>query len=252
MKKLILTVVLVLTVLSVTLLAAESPKLFSQDTLSLYNGRDGNPGYVAYRGRVYDVSETWPTGSHSGFLAGTDITEPMKDSAHGAVVLDKLPIVGYFAANYWTIDELAYFDGREGRPAYVAVYGVVYDVSETWPTGSHRGFSAGTEITDPIQGAPHEMLVLDKLPVVGAVVSHKLTLEELRVYDGRDGRRGFVAVNGVVYDVSKTWPTGSHRGFSAGTDIAEAIKGSVHEMDVLGKLPIVGYIPDMDSDSSAM
>ncbi len=94
--------------------------------------------------------------------------------------------------------------------------------------------------------------MLDKLPVVGAIGAFRLTLDELSVYNGRDGRSAFIAVNGVIYDVTRTWPTGSHRGFVAGTDITEAIKGSPHEMEVLGKLPIVGYIPDMDSDSSAI
>jgi predicted heme/steroid binding protein len=251
-KRTIVLTLMVTLMISVALLANELPRVFSVDTLSLFNGREGNPGYVAYQGRVYDVSRTWPTGSHQGFHAGTDITEPMAESAHGARVFDRLNVVGYFAASLWTLDELAPFDGREGRPAYVAVNGIVYDVSETWPRGTHQGFPAGTDITEAIKGSPHDLLVLDKLPVVGAIAPYRLTLDELAVYNGRDGRSAFIAVNGVIYDVSKTWPTGSHRGFTAGKDITEAIKGSPHEMEVLGKLPIVGYIPDMDSDSSGM
>ena len=41
----------------------------------------------------------------------------------------------------FTLEELAKFDGKEGRPAYVAYKGKVYDVSESWmwEDGDHQG-----------------------------------------------------------------------------------------------------------------
>jgi len=225
-----------------TSMGAGHSTVFSLDTLSLFNGRDGQPGYVAYEGRVYDVSEAWPTGSHRGGMAGTDITEAMGDAMHGTRVFDDLPHVGYLAANLWSADELAYYDGQEDQPPYVEVDGIVYDVSATWPRGTHRGYSAGTEITAPIAGAPHGLGVLDKLPVVGAVVPYVLTAEELSVYDGKGDNRGFIAVNGVIYEVTETWSDGTHRGFEAGNDITEAIADSAHGLSVLAKLPIVGRL----------
>ncbi|NLR32356.1 cytochrome b5 domain-containing protein [Levilactobacillus tujiorum] len=66
--------------------------------------------------------------------------------------------------------ELAKFDGQQGQPAYVAIDGVVYDVSgvEAWAGGKHHGNLAGQELTSVIDGqSPHGRKVLAKLPVVG-------------------------------------------------------------------------------------
>lgn len=66
--------------------------------------------------------------------------------------------------------ELAKFDGQNGQPAYVAVDGVVYDVSgvDAWAGGKHHGNLAGQELTAVIDTrSPHGRGVLKKLPVVG-------------------------------------------------------------------------------------
>lgn len=66
--------------------------------------------------------------------------------------------------------ELAKFDGQQGQPAYVAIDGVVYDVSgvEAWAGGKHHGNLAGQELTSVIDGQlPHGRKVLAKLPIVG-------------------------------------------------------------------------------------
>ncbi len=235
-------VVCMMLVCSGVILANQQDAVFSLDSLSLFDGQDGNPAYVAYQGRVYDVSETWPTGSHRGFPAGTDITEPMAGSAHGTPVLDKLSQVGYLAANLWTEAELEGFSGQGEHPPYVAVDGIVYDVTATWPGGMHQGYPAGTDISDPIDTSAHGLRVLDNLPVVGVIVEFVLSDDELESFNGKDGNRGLIAVNGVIYDVSETWPSGSHRGFNAGNDITEAIAGSAHGLSVLTKLPIVGRL----------
>ena len=65
---------------------------------------------------------------------------------------------------------LAKYDGQQGQPAYVAVDGVVYDVTgvEAWAGGKHHGNLAGQELTAVIDGkSPHGRKVLAKLPVVG-------------------------------------------------------------------------------------
>jgi predicted heme/steroid binding protein/uncharacterized membrane protein len=57
-----------------------------------------------------------------------------------------------------SMTELHTFDGREGRPAYVAFEGSVYDVtgSRLWKDGSHlKKHSAGNDLTGILTTAPH-------------------------------------------------------------------------------------------------
>ena len=58
----------------------------------------------------------------------------------------------------FSIEALDAFDGKEGRPAYIAYKGSVYDVtpSKLWKDGSHlRKHSAGNDLTDILKTAPH-------------------------------------------------------------------------------------------------
>lgn len=71
----------------------------------------------------------------------------------------------------FTLEELAYYDGSEGRPAYVAVNGLVYDVSlnATWGGGTHFGLYAGKELTQEFNGCHQNKSILNKLPIVGVL-----------------------------------------------------------------------------------
>lgn len=73
-----------------------------------------------------------------------------------------------------SLTELAQFDGKGGRAAYVAVDGLVYDVSGSsrWSEGVHglcpQGASAGRDLTEVINQAPPNMRsLLMSFPVVG-------------------------------------------------------------------------------------
>ncbi|GAB7140513.1 DUF2231 domain-containing protein [Deferribacterales bacterium RsTz2092] len=71
-----------------------------------------------------------------------------------------------------TLEELKQFDGREGRRAYIAVKGVVYDVTDNglWGEGVHmHTHQAGADLTEAISSAPHPETHLQKLPVVGNI-----------------------------------------------------------------------------------
>ena len=77
-----------------------------------------------------------------------------------------------------TLQELAQFDGMEGRKAYVAVNGTIYDLteSERWQNGNHEGaHQAGVDLTEAIKKAPHVRSVIEKFPVVGKVDPDPLT-----------------------------------------------------------------------------
>ena len=69
--------------------------------------------------------------------------------------------------NVFTPETLAEFDGKDGRPAYVAVNGVVYDVTETWKNGEHHGLTAGCDQTEGFLRSPHGHATLQGLKVVG-------------------------------------------------------------------------------------
>jgi predicted heme/steroid binding protein len=69
-----------------------------------------------------------------------------------------------------TREELAAGDGRDGRPALVAVRGKVYDFSASpmWAAGDHQGeHQAGTDLTEALLKAPHVRAVIERFPVVG-------------------------------------------------------------------------------------
>jgi predicted heme/steroid binding protein len=72
----------------------------------------------------------------------------------------------------FTKEELARYDGKNGRPAYVAYEGKVYDLSGSflWHDGSHQVLhNAGTDLTDAMEQAPHDGDVFDKFPLVGTL-----------------------------------------------------------------------------------
>jgi predicted heme/steroid binding protein len=69
---------------------------FTADELSEYDGKGGQPAYVAYKGVVYDVTESamWDEGDHEGLhAAGHDLTGEHEDAPHDVYVTD-FPEVG--------------------------------------------------------------------------------------------------------------------------------------------------------------
>lgn len=73
--------------------------------------------------------------------------------------------------NTFTIDDLSYYDGTKGKPAYVAVNGIVYDVSleATWGGGTHFKLFSGNDLSEHFN-LHHDIEVLKKLPIVGNLI----------------------------------------------------------------------------------
>lgn len=69
----------------------------------------------------------------------------------------------------FTLDELKQYNGQNGNPAYVAIDGIVYDMTdvEPWQGGKHHGNVAGQDLSEVIGHAPHKRSVLAKLTAVG-------------------------------------------------------------------------------------
>ena len=71
-----------------------------------------------------------------------------------------------------TLEELSTYNGQNGNPAYVAVDGVIYDVTNAgpWSGGQHNGFEAGQDLTEEIKSvSPHGVSKLEGVPVVGTL-----------------------------------------------------------------------------------
>jgi len=84
--------------------------------------------------------------------------------------------------------------------------------------------------------------------IMYAVVRHagegrKITVEQLKGFDGQEGRRAYIAYKGKVFDVSdsKLWKNGLHGALhSPGKDLTEEFKSAPHGEEVLSRVTSVG------------
>jgi predicted heme/steroid binding protein len=69
---------------------------FSKSYLALRNGQDKPQIWVAFKGIIYDVTESrlWKNGKHYEHWAGQDLTEELKDAPHSDQVFAKFEVVG--------------------------------------------------------------------------------------------------------------------------------------------------------------
>lgn len=75
---------------------SEDGRIFTPEELARFNGKGGNPAYVAVNGTVYDVtnSAAWGGATHFGLAAGTDLTSQFAACHAGQAILSKLKAVG--------------------------------------------------------------------------------------------------------------------------------------------------------------
>jgi len=71
-------------------------KEYAIHQLALRNGQDRDEIWVAFKGVIYDVSESrlWKNGKHYEHWAGQDLTSELKDAPHDQTVFEKFKVVG--------------------------------------------------------------------------------------------------------------------------------------------------------------
>ena len=69
---------------------------YTRSQLALRNGQDKPQIWVAYKGLIYDVSESrlWKNGKHYEHWAGQDLTDELVDAPHTEIVFEKFEKVG--------------------------------------------------------------------------------------------------------------------------------------------------------------
>lgn len=79
------------------MIGVDKMKKFSKKELARYNGKNGAPAYIAYKGKVYDVSSSflWRNGNHQVLHnAGVDLTDSLEEAPHGVDLLERFTVVG--------------------------------------------------------------------------------------------------------------------------------------------------------------
>ncbi len=77
-------------------------KKFTKQELAQHSGQNGTKSYIAYNGKVYDVSDSfhWKDGKHQVLhQAGEDLTEAFREAPHGEHLLERVPIIGEMLKN---------------------------------------------------------------------------------------------------------------------------------------------------------
>ena len=72
-------------------------KEFTAEELSSFNGKDGQPIYIAFQGKVYDVTKSplWAKGLHMNrHPAAKDLAGEISAAPHGPEVLERYPQIG--------------------------------------------------------------------------------------------------------------------------------------------------------------
>ncbi|MBK6266837.1 cytochrome b5 [Marivirga sp. S37H4] len=71
-------------------------QVFTLQQLALRNGQDKPDIWIAYKGIIYDVTDSklWRNGTHYEHWAGQDLTAELKDAPHTEKVFERLTVIG--------------------------------------------------------------------------------------------------------------------------------------------------------------
>lgn len=147
-------------------------KIIKREELALFNGKEKKEKYISVDGLVYDVSnlKKFNKEPYLGLKLGTDATEEYRKiiKEGGEDILKEAPIVALLAEPYEeeimeskeeykeeedlkiiSKEELSNYDGKDGRLAYIAIFGIVYDITDLPLVDilKNSGLSLGEDIT---------------------------------------------------------------------------------------------------------
>ncbi len=215
--------------------------ILTKEELANFNGENGNPAYISIDGIIYDISniELLKQSPYNSLKLGSDVTETFYELNDGdESILRDIPMVGLLAEpeeaeimdgveEYYpqqrlkimSSEELEKYNGENGSLAYVAIEGIVYDISNLSVLELFNGTNLrlGSDITEEFKTyyrGDKELLKGCKEVAIlhdfnesqrGKHIERnlkELTLKELSKYNGENGKPAYIAVNGIIYDVT--------------------------------------------------
>ena len=69
---------------------------YTRSQLALRNGQDRDEIWVAYQGKIFDVTQSrlWRNGKHYEHWAGQDLTDELVDAPHTKKVFERMTQIG--------------------------------------------------------------------------------------------------------------------------------------------------------------
>ena len=69
---------------------------YTKSQLALRNGQDKDEIWVAYKGNIYDVTQSrlWFKGTHYEHWSGQDLTAELADAPHSEKVFERFEVIG--------------------------------------------------------------------------------------------------------------------------------------------------------------
>lgn len=105
--------------------------------------------------------------------------------------------------------------------------------------GTVSAMALTKKTTDAVSGATQKTSTTEK----SAKTQKTFTAAELAAFDGKNGSKAYIAVNGTVYDVTKLFKNGKHNGAQAGQDLTSAFENQ-HSASKLKDFTIVGVMQE--------
>ena len=116
--------------------------------------------------RVNSQTQTWQANQQAATNGGNSLTGTTNTGSSGTVTgataaSNKIPV--------FDAKSLKSYDGKNGRPAYIAFEGTVYEVGQlaNWVGGFHHGYQAGQDLTEAFANSPHTKSIFKRAIVVG-------------------------------------------------------------------------------------